>query len=73
MLTVEQKAKKAVANATCYRQSRLTIDKKAEKIESRPKNGVRKVPKMQLFDYLIAVIVMRLGLRRLPIPLLRMH
>jgi len=30
--TVEQKAKKAVANADRYRQTRLTVEQKAEKV-----------------------------------------
>ena len=47
--------------------------KKQKKLEFGPKNEMRKVPMPQLCDYLIAVIVMRLDLRRLLIPLLRMH
>ena len=46
--------------------------KKQKKLEFIPKDGMRKVHKPRLFDYLISVIVMRLDLRRLPIPLLRM-
>ncbi len=72
-MTVEQKAKKALANATCYRQSMLIVDHKAEKLEFIPKDGMRKVHKLQLFDNSITVTVMRLDQRRLPIPLLRMH
>jgi hypothetical protein len=48
--------------------------KKHKKLELMPKDGMRKVHKLPLFDYSINVIVMRLDLlRRLPIPLLRMH
>ena len=49
-LTDEQKAKKAVANAIRYRLSRLTVEQKAEKLELRPKDGMQKVPNLQLSD-----------------------
>ncbi len=49
-LTVEQKARKAVANAVRNRQSRLNVEQKAEKLELRQKDGMRKVYKLQLFD-----------------------
>jgi len=71
-LTAEQKAEKAMAYATCYRQTRLTVEHKAKMLELRPRDGIQKVHKLQLFDYLISVIAMRLDLRRLPIPLWRM-
>jgi len=70
--TNERKAKTAVADATRYRQTRLTVEQKAEKLELRPKDWMRKVHKLQLFDYFISVIVVQLDLRRLPIPLLQM-
>ena len=71
--TVEQKAKKAVANAVRYQQTRLNIEKKQKMLELIPRDGMPKVHKPHMFDYLISVTVMRLDLRRLPIPLLRMH
>ncbi len=43
-----------------------------KKLELRPKDEMQKAHKLQLFDYLISVIVMRLDLRRLLIPLLQM-
>ncbi len=49
------------------------LSKKQKKLELRPKDGMRKVHKLQLFDKSMSVTVMRLDLRRLPIPLLRMH
>ncbi len=49
------------------------LRKNRKKLELRPKDGMRKVHKLQLFDYVICVIVTRLDMRRLPIPLLRMH
>jgi hypothetical protein len=61
-LTAEQKAKKAVTDAIRNRQSRLIVDQKAEKLELRPKDGMWKVHKSQLFDYSISVIVMRLDM-----------
>ena len=45
-LTDEQKAKKAVANATRYRQSRHNIEKKQKKLDLRPRDGMRKVHKL---------------------------
>ncbi len=47
--------------------------KKQKKFELIPKDGMRKVHKLQLSDYLIGAIVMRLDMRRLPILLLRIH
>jgi hypothetical protein len=49
------------------------MSKEQKKLELRPTDGLRKVHKLQLFVYLIGITVMRLDLRRLPIPLLRMH
>ena len=44
--TIEQKSKNVVADAVRYRQSRLIVDQKAEKVELRPKDGMRKVHKL---------------------------
>ena len=49
------------------------LSKKRKMLELKPRDGMRKVHKLRLYDYLIGVIVMRLELRRLPIPLLGMH
>ncbi len=48
------------------------LSKKRKKSELKSRDGMWKVYKSQLFDYSISAIVMRLDLRRLLIPLLRM-
>ncbi len=72
-LTTEQKAKKPWQMQSVIDNLGSPLSKKQKKLELRPKDGMRKVYKLQLFDYLIGVMVMRLDQRRLPIPLLRMH
>jgi hypothetical protein len=51
----------------------LRLSRKQKILELRPRDGMLKVHKPQVFDYyLISVTVMRLDQRRLLIPLLRM-
>ena len=67
-LTVEEKAKKPWQMQSVIDNLGSLLMKKQKKLELRPKDGIRKVHKLQLFDYSICVIVMRLDLlRRLPI------
>ncbi len=72
--TVEQKAKKPWQMQPVINKLESLLSKKQKKLELRPKDGMRKIHKLKFFDYSISVTVMRLDLRRLPIPLLRiMH
>ena len=71
-LTVEEKAKKPWQMQSVIDNLGSPLSKKLKKSELRPRDGMQKVHKPHLFDYLIGVIVMQLDLRRLPIPLLQM-
>ncbi len=70
--TVEQKAKKLWRMQSVIDNLGFVLSGKHKILVLRPKDGMRKIHKLQLFDYLISVIVMRLDLRRLLITLLQM-